>query len=219
MAPQLYRADRRKEAAAETRRRIVDAVAKLHAEHGVTRTTYAMVATHANVAIPTVYNHFPTESDLLAACTSHVAAGAPPLGPQIFAGADGLEDRVNALVRALCAYYRYYAPWLRWAVHEAVLVRQIADLLARASDGRRQLILMAFQPAFGPRPPELLVALCGILLDFPAWQRLAHDEGISADAVEKTLGEALLALAREHLSAMGRAPAAGRAIARRRRPT
>lgn len=202
MAPRPYRARRRQSVKTETRRRIVDAVVKLHAEHGVTRTTYAMIAKRADVAVPTVYNHFPTIGELLKACTGHVLAGAPPVGPQIFAdGPDDLEGRVRALARALCAYYRHVGPWLRWSVHEAVLVRPIADRLEQAAESRRRLIRMALEPAFGQRPPEALVALYDVLLDFSSWQRLARDKDVPADEVETTIAEALVALAREHLMA------------------
>lgn len=205
MSPRLYRAPQRHAARKETRRRIVDAVVKLHAEQGVTRTTYAMIAKRADVAVPTVYNHFPMLSDLLAACTGDVLAGAPSLAPQIFDEAPDLVSRLHALTRSLSAYYRYLAPWLRWSVYEAVLVREIAARLARMSEARRQLILMALAPAFGRHPPDTLVAVCEVLLDFPSWQRLARDGNASADEVESMLAEALVALAHAHLPAMGRA--------------
>src|SRR5579875_1346147 len=122
---------------------------------------------------PTVYNHFPTPGALLVACAGHALAGAPPLGPEIFAGTADLESRLHALAHALCATYRYLAPWLRWSVHEAVLVRELAERLERMAESRRRLIAMALAPACGRKPPETLMAWCEILLAFPAWQRLA----------------------------------------------
>lgn len=198
-----YHATRRRSATEQTRRRIVEATVKLHAKQGVTRTTYAMIAKRAEVAIPTVYNHFPSIGDLLAACTGHVLADAPPVGPQIFTAAPDLESRLRALARALCAYHRYVAPWLRWSSREAVLVPEIAARFERAAESRRQLICLALEPAFGQDPPVPLVALCDILLDFPAWQRLARDKTIAADEVAAVIAQALLVLAREHLSARG----------------
>ena len=100
MCPRRYRSDRRKAAAQETRRRIVRATVDLHAENGVTATTYAMIARRADVAVPTVYNHFPALGDLLGACTGDVAAGAPTLGSRIYDGAPVVEARLQALVRA-----------------------------------------------------------------------------------------------------------------------
>ncbi|MDE2228376.1 MAG: TetR/AcrR family transcriptional regulator [Alphaproteobacteria bacterium] len=220
MSPRRYHAPKRQSVTERTRRRIVDAVIKLHAQQGVTRTTYAMIAKRADVAIPTVYNHFPTMGDLLAACSGDVLTGAPPLGPPIFADVPDLDGRLRALARSLCAYYRYVAPWLRWSSHEAVLVPDIAARLERMADARRQLVRLALEPAFGPRPPAPLMALSEILLDFQAWQRLARDNDVAGDAVEIALAQALLALARDHLAAAATDPA-GESIAlqRGRKPT
>ena len=216
MSPRRYEAPQRRAAAQETRRRIVDAVIELHAEQGVTRTTYAQIAKRADVAVPTVYNHFPALGDLLAACAGDVLAAAPPLGPQIFAAAADLDSRLEALARAFCGFYRYAAPWLRWSVHEAVLVRELAERFGRMAEGRRQLIELALAPAFGRRPPEPLLALCDILLDFPSWQRLAREED-DAERQAATLAKALLALARDYLAAAERAGVAEPSKIRRRR--
>src|SRR5579875_1858049 len=88
---------------------------------------------------------------------------------------------------------------LRWSVHEAVLVRELAERLERMAESRRRLIAMALAPACGRKPPETLMAWCEILLDFPAWQRLARDHDGAADAVAQRLARALIALAREAL--------------------
>jgi AcrR family transcriptional regulator len=198
MSPRRYRSDHRRAALDETRRRILQATVQLHAERGVTSTTFAMIAERADVAVPTVYNHFPTRADLIAACTGHISTQAPPLGPQIFQDALDMEARLRALVRALFAYYSYRAPWLRWGVHEAVFVPELASLLERASDGRRQLIALALEPAFGKRTPPGLQALCEVLLDFSAWQQLTTDPSLSSERAEAIVGDALIALVRQH---------------------
>ena len=219
MSPRRYHAPKRRLAQEKIRRRIVGAVIKLHARQGVTRTTYAMIAKRADVAIPTVYNHFPTMGDLLTACSGEVLAGAPRLGPEIFAGAADLADRLQALARAVSAFYRYVAPWMRWTSHEAALLPDLAARYARMAEGRRQLIVLALEPAFGARPPAPLVALCEALLDFAAWQRLARDPEIKDDEVAATLSQALVALARAHLAATGVGAAEAAASQPGRRPT
>src|SRR3954469_15733070 len=55
----------------ETRQRIVDATVALHREVGPARTTVAEVARRAGVGRVTVYNHFPDDVSLLAACSAH----------------------------------------------------------------------------------------------------------------------------------------------------
>ena len=63
---------------AETRRRIVDALIELHETVGASRTTVTEVARRAGVGRMTVYNHFPTEAEMVNACTSHWIARHPP---------------------------------------------------------------------------------------------------------------------------------------------
>jgi AcrR family transcriptional regulator len=207
MPPRRYRARARELAAAKTRARILDAVVKLHAERGVTGTTYAMIAKLADVAIPTVYNHFPTQRELLAACTRKVVSAGPALDAGIFSDSMDLESRLRALAAALFASYRCRAPWLRWAVHEAVLVRPLQDLVKQAAALRRRLIAEALEPDFGPRPPQKLVAVAEVLLDFPAWQRLTRNGRAAVEDAAQTIADALLALARDRLTGATAAPA------------
>ena len=198
MSPRRYRSDRRQAAADETRRRIVDSTVDLHAEQGVLATSYAMVARRADVAVPTVYNHFPTRGDLLAACTGVAAALAPPLGPEIFDADDDVDTRLLALVRALFAYYHFFEPWLRWTNYEAPLVPELAAWLQDAANARRRLLVLALEPAFGAEPPAALVALCDVLLDYSAWKRLAGEPGLAPAAAESALAGALAALVERH---------------------
>jgi AcrR family transcriptional regulator len=198
MSPRRYRADRRQAAAEQTRRKIVESTVELHAARGVTATTYAMIAKRADVAVPTVYNHFPTRAELLAACTGRVAAEAPAFGPEIYDDADDVEARLRATVGAHFAYHGYYAPWMRWAVHEARSVPELEEWLRTASAARRELIVLALEPAFGPAPPEPLIALCNVLLDFPAWQSLTEVKSLGPEEAEALIAETLIALVREH---------------------
>lgn len=198
MSPRRYRSDRRKAATDETRRRIVDSTVSLHAEYGAIATTYAMIAERADVAIPTVYNHFPTLGDLLTACTGQAAVHAPSIGPEIFAAADDLDARLRALLDALFAQYDYYAPWLRWTLHEAHVLPVLGAWLQQADDQRRQLITRALEPAFGTTPPAALLALCESLTDFSTWQRFASDRNPLRKEAKNTLAEALALLAVQH---------------------
>jgi len=200
MSPRRYRSDRRKAAAEKTRRKIVESTVALHAEQGVLATTYAMIAKRADVAVPTVYNHFPTRGDLLAACTGQAAALAPPLGPRIYDRAGDVAARLEALVHALFAYYHYYAPWMRWANYEARLVPELTEWLRKETGARRRLMELALEPAFGASPPAALMALCEILLDFSAWQRLESDQGLEPAEAEAVLSGALIALVEMHRS-------------------
>ena len=61
-----------------TRRRIVEATVALHREVGPARTTVAEIARRAGVQRLTVYNHFPDDAQLFAACQAHFLAQHPP---------------------------------------------------------------------------------------------------------------------------------------------
>ena len=62
---------RRAEQLEETRQRIVDATVALHEEVGPARTTVTAIAQRAGVSRPTVYNQFPDDRSLFAACSGH----------------------------------------------------------------------------------------------------------------------------------------------------
>src|ERR687884_1351338 len=72
-----YELRARAERQAETRRRIAAATAELHQEVGPARTTIAEIARRAGVQRPTVYNNFPSERELFAACQAHFLAANP----------------------------------------------------------------------------------------------------------------------------------------------
>src|SRR3954463_11428700 len=78
----------------ETRRRLVEATAALPEEVGPARTTVAEVARRAGVTRLTVYNNFPDERELLAACQGHWMRlhPLPELAPS-----EGLEPVLTAL--------------------------------------------------------------------------------------------------------------------------
>src|SRR5439155_17242751 len=80
MAPRAYRMTRRAAANAETRRRIADAAITLHAEKGIHATTWPDIAKRADVALGTVYCHFPSLDQLVPACTSVNAVLMNPPG-------------------------------------------------------------------------------------------------------------------------------------------
>jgi AcrR family transcriptional regulator len=102
----------RAEQADETRRRILDATLRVMAE-GVAALSVPAVARQAGVSVPTVYRHFGTKRDLLAAVFPHVMrrAGLDELVPprsidELGHGVRALFERIDSagdLVRAAAA--------------------------------------------------------------------------------------------------------------------
>jgi len=204
MAPRPYDRRRRDEAMAATRARIVDAIVALHAEVGPSRTSYAMIARRADVAIPTVYKHFPDLAGMFAACIGHASAGVPALGPDLFAKAITAADRLALLIPALFERHRHFAPWLRWSRREAHLLPDMAVYFTRMRERHLQLIRAALEPAHGARPPRPLVAIIEALTAFDAWQTLTTENGLSSDEAADAVVDAVTAIVRSE--AYRRAP-------------
>ncbi len=70
-----YRSALRAEQAAETRKRILDATVRVSAT-GIASLSIPAVAREAGVSVPTVYRHFATKQDMLAAVYPHVVREA-----------------------------------------------------------------------------------------------------------------------------------------------
>jgi AcrR family transcriptional regulator len=168
---------------AETRQRIVDALVELHETVGASRTTVTEVARRAGVGRMTVYNHFPTEAEMVAACTSHWIDLHPP--PDVEAWTD-IADPDARLERALRELYAYYgetrAMWTT-AYRDARLVESLGKimdetwfaLLERAVD-----VLAAGRGLRGARRARVRGAL-RLAIDFPTWRTL-DDAGLGAGA-------------------------------------
>ncbi|HKJ53681.1 MAG TPA: TetR/AcrR family transcriptional regulator [Gammaproteobacteria bacterium] len=100
-----YRMRKRARSQEETRQRIVEATMQLHEELGPRATTISAIAERAGVQRLTVYRHFPDESAVFRACTSHWLDLNPPPDPQLW---ESIADPWNRLSAALSAFYDYY---------------------------------------------------------------------------------------------------------------
>ncbi len=157
-----YELKARAERQEETRRRITEAALALHQEVGPERTTVAEVARRAGVTRVTVYNHFPRDRELFAACQGHWLAQHPP--PALDPSA-GLE----AVLAALYGWYRETAAMAENVLRDRSLLPELDELLRETGDAQ----IGALADALGGGP---LVALA---LDFWTWRRLALEEGLS----------------------------------------
>src|SRR5437588_12950422 len=104
MAPRTYRMTRRAAANEDTRRRIVDAAIALHAQKGVLGTSWPDIAKRADVALGTVYRHFPSLDQLVPACTSENALRTKPPGPSILVGLTRPQARLRQFLQELLAF-------------------------------------------------------------------------------------------------------------------
>jgi AcrR family transcriptional regulator len=100
-----YELKKRAEEMAETRLRITEAAIDLHGTVGPSRTTLSAVAERAGVERRTLYRHFPTEADLVAACSTHYFAANP--WPDLGSWR-AIRDPQQRLQRALDELYAHY---------------------------------------------------------------------------------------------------------------
>lgn len=80
-----------------------------HAELGIAETSFADVAQRADVAVGTVYRHFPRVEDLVAACggvaRELIDLPTPERTAALFVDVRGREDRVRRLVAEVARMY------------------------------------------------------------------------------------------------------------------
>jgi len=130
-----YELKGRAERQLQTRRRIVDATVALHEELGPARTTIAEIARRAGVQRLTVYNHFPEESDLFAACQGQFLAPQPPpdFGPALALapfGAQGAKARRLQVVLALALDFWTWHRLEREGLDDVAAAELMAGLVA-----------------------------------------------------------------------------------------
>ncbi|HEV7768769.1 MAG TPA: helix-turn-helix domain-containing protein [Thermoanaerobaculia bacterium] len=127
-APRGYTKVRRAEAEEATRGRIVSAMVALHEELGPARTTVSAIAERAGVERLTVYRHFPDESSMLHACSSHWSSLHPP--PEVCdVGRDPASDCRRTILR-LYVWYRANVAMLTNIETDTPRIPLIATLMA-----------------------------------------------------------------------------------------
>lgn len=162
----------------ETRQQIVNATMKLHETLGPRATTISAIAEEAGVQRLTVYRHFPDETAVFQACTSHWLELNPPPDPGEWAGTGDPGERLR---QALGAFYAYYARTRRmWAMafrdvgDVPALDRPMAEFDAfvkgTAEDLARSLDPGGQTPLTGPTVRHVL--------HFPTWNSL-EQQGLS----------------------------------------
>lgn len=184
--------EKRAVAVEETRQRILEATMALHREKGIVGTSFQDVARRADVAVGTVYRHFPTLEGLVAACgqatAEWLALPAPEDIPTLFRGTRANRERVERLVGEVGAIYRRAAvAFLR--------VREARGALRPAAEGHEAIerLIDAFvDEALRPTKvdPERARAVRA-LLDARFWETLV-DRGLSEEEAERTLVELVL---------------------------
>ena len=172
----------------ETRRRIVEATVALHAERGPAATTVAEIARRAGVSRLTVYNHFPSDGELFAACQSEFLTRHPV--PDL-AAALALDDPAKRVRETLVALYRSYREresMTANVLRDRTSLPALDELLARTVDRHQTELAQALAAPFAARTRNRnhVRAAIALALAFPTWQRLTR-EGLGDSAAARLM--------------------------------
>lgn len=193
MSPRKYDNTRRTAAAAQTRRRIIEATLELHGEQGIGATSWDDIAARAGVGVGTVYRHFRSLDELIPACgdvTRQVLALPDPGEvPSLFGGLDAPEERIERLVGAAFAIYERGAPQLRAIRSEPDVHPNVGEAGKEVEASLDALVDAALEP-FAITPADRAVVRA--MVDLNTWDALRHQELGQAEAVT-AIAEMLLA--------------------------
>jgi AcrR family transcriptional regulator len=170
-------ADGRRARGERSRAAIVQAVVDLLPEtEGMPSTT--KVAERAGVTQRTLFRHFGSVDDLLAAVIQEQTAVITPyLAPLDDRGP--LATRVHRIVTTRAELFHRIAPVRRWALQLRATYPDIATGLRRAADAQRQQIALLFAPELDALPATArataLEAL-DVVLSWPTWDRLVDEQ-------------------------------------------
>lgn len=173
-----YRLGKRAEAAAATRKRIIDAAMELHRTVGPRATTVAEVARMADVERLTVYNHFPDEAELVSACQGQWLTLHPQPDPYAWAGIVDPTARLRAALTAVYDWYGETEPMTRNVLRDAPALASFAGFLAGMVATEDEIIGFLTQ-GWLPTPWEQATIRLG--LRFATWDSLCRQSGFAVD--------------------------------------
>jgi AcrR family transcriptional regulator len=187
-----YNIETRRRQQAELKAGIAAATVELHAAKGAIATSYADIARHAGVSLPTVYKHFPNMHELLQSCTSHVIAKAPPFPAEEILAAPDLPAAAELLVAAVEQQHLHFEPWFTWRED------RVLPFLAEMTEGFRKMqsafVAKLLARYLGKGVRREMVAGWESVLSFDLWHRLVRSHGLPRPAARRVLVQCLLAL-------------------------
>ncbi len=170
----------------KTRRRIVDATAKLHGERGVLGTSWQDIAKEADVSVATVYAHFPSLEKLLPACGALVMERIHPpkreSSSEIIGDAQELRERFERIAVELFAFYERGGPHIEVDIRERQLpgMREWETYLLA-------LVSTRVRAAMAPlRSNAHTVRLVSAFFDLSTFKAL-RDRGVATGTAAKTV--------------------------------
>ncbi|MEI3848608.1 MULTISPECIES: TetR/AcrR family transcriptional regulator [unclassified Microbacterium] len=203
-SPRAYRSELRTQQAQGTRRRIVEAAARLFAECGYQATTLTAIAREAGVSTETVKTAAP-KAELLIAAFEVTFAGEESAqsltDTEVGAGVLDVPDEVlldAVLTRIATANARGHALWtvlLGAAASDPVVDDALRAILARRAADYRRLVaeLVTRGYASAVTDPDATAAVLSFLLSPEGYQQLVVQSGWTPDRYTAWMHAAVLA--------------------------
>jgi AcrR family transcriptional regulator len=186
-----YRLQRRAEAAAATRQKIIDAASELHGELGISGTSMRQIAERAGVALATLYKHFPNYGEAVAACGEQTLRQFPLPDRSIYAGIP-VVARDRRVRRFIEAFFRYYeqSPWIEPLRGDALRFEQVAAFIRQLDQRIEELALLAVRR----KADAALLAAVG---ELAVWRSLTVAGASSQSAIDTISSTAIAWLTHE----------------------
>lgn len=179
-----YRQRKRAEQKDETRQRIVEALVELHRTVGPAKTSVSEVAELAGVGRMTVYNHFPSESEMIGACSAHWASANPLPDAAVWSQIREPSARLETALLEMYRYYRRSEDMLGNIFRDEPLIPALADVMEAAWWSRIDAmieVLAQGRRLRGQRRTRFAAAL-RLALAFSTWRILGDALGDSEAA-------------------------------------
>ena len=160
-----YELKKRAEQLAETRRRITETTIELHRTVGPAATQISEIARRAGVQRVTVYNHFPDEASLFAACSAHWRDLHPAPDPAAWDG------DLRTGLRELYAWYRETEPMTANVLRDAQTLPALRAIVEGGLGAYLDTAREILAKPFGTR--KRVDAALRAALDFHFWRALA----------------------------------------------
>jgi AcrR family transcriptional regulator len=174
----------------QTRQRIVNALIELHETVGAAQTTVVEVARRAGVGRMTVYNHFSTEAEMVAACTSHWIELHPPPDVEAWRRTAEPRERLERALEELYAYYRETRAMWSTAYRDAQLVESLGEIMDTTWFPLLDRAVEVLGAGWGMRGRQRrrLAGALRLAVDFPTWRTLTEQGLDDGDAAAVAAG-------------------------------
>jgi len=169
-----YRKGKRAQSEEETRLRITEAAIQLHGSVGPANTKVTELAERAGVSRMTVYNHFPTEADLFAACSSHWATQHPFPDPSRWSEIADPRARVVRALEELYGWYELNQDMLENVLRDAPLLPALGQLMEGFWGGYMKDVVGALAHGWSVAEKGMVErqAMLRVVVDFNTWRIL-----------------------------------------------